>query len=297
MAYFIYNGQLYRSDELYHHGIKGQKWGVRRFQNADGSLTPAGRKRYSASNKTDPSNDRDHSKSNKSELAETLSMLGFGLITLNPLVVGVETARLAQAGAAKVKKGIYDKDRDKCVVDKETGLLLKSREMTQKEDAARVNPQFHNFDKNTKNNCMLCTSAYDLRRRGYEVEAKKASVGYFDNDIKAWYPKAKIEKIEDSEAKYKYRPMNEKMMKQVKNTLISQGDGARGNLMITWANTFSGHSVAYEVTNGALTLVDAQSGKVYKDPDKLLRRCSKSLTYARLDNVKFNKKTIREVAG
>ena len=32
--------------EMYHHGIKGQKWGVRRFQNKDGSLTPAGKQRY-----------------------------------------------------------------------------------------------------------------------------------------------------------------------------------------------------------------------------------------------------------
>lgn len=31
---------------LCHHGIKGQKWGVRRFQKKDGSLTPAGKKRY-----------------------------------------------------------------------------------------------------------------------------------------------------------------------------------------------------------------------------------------------------------
>ena len=37
---------MYYSNELYHHGIKGQKWGVRRFQNKDGSLTNAGRKRY-----------------------------------------------------------------------------------------------------------------------------------------------------------------------------------------------------------------------------------------------------------
>lgn len=32
--------------ELYHWGIKGQKWGIRRYQNKDGSLTPAGKKRY-----------------------------------------------------------------------------------------------------------------------------------------------------------------------------------------------------------------------------------------------------------
>lgn len=38
--YIITNGQLY------HHGIKGQKWGRRRYQNPDGSLTAAGRKRY-----------------------------------------------------------------------------------------------------------------------------------------------------------------------------------------------------------------------------------------------------------
>lgn len=31
---------------LYHSGVKGMKWGIRRYQNKDGSLTPAGKKRY-----------------------------------------------------------------------------------------------------------------------------------------------------------------------------------------------------------------------------------------------------------
>ena len=34
------------NNELEHHGIKGMRWGVRRYQNKDGSLTPRGKKRY-----------------------------------------------------------------------------------------------------------------------------------------------------------------------------------------------------------------------------------------------------------
>lgn len=39
--------QYQKTDELYHHGVIGMKWGIRRYQNKDGSLTRAGKKRYS----------------------------------------------------------------------------------------------------------------------------------------------------------------------------------------------------------------------------------------------------------
>lgn len=42
-----------------HHGIKGQKWGVRRFQNEDGSLTKAGKERYNEQNSPNSSDNSD----------------------------------------------------------------------------------------------------------------------------------------------------------------------------------------------------------------------------------------------
>lgn len=42
------NRRKIRTNELYHYGIQGQQWGLRRYQNPDGSLTPEGKERFHA---------------------------------------------------------------------------------------------------------------------------------------------------------------------------------------------------------------------------------------------------------
>ena len=59
--YLVYRVKY--SNELYHYGVKGQKWGIRRYQNEDGSLTEEGKKRYNSvfvsgsSKTTDPNSE------------------------------------------------------------------------------------------------------------------------------------------------------------------------------------------------------------------------------------------------
>jgi len=65
-TYYVAGIPFNSQDSLTHHGIRGQKWGIRRYQNPDGSLTEAGKERYLGDNYKS-SVDRIHSAWNKRE--------------------------------------------------------------------------------------------------------------------------------------------------------------------------------------------------------------------------------------
>ena len=65
-------------DELYHHGIKGQKWGVRRYRNADGTLTEAGKQRYG--------DEQTYNKQHKKDIAKKVA-IGLGIAAAAGLTI------------------------------------------------------------------------------------------------------------------------------------------------------------------------------------------------------------------
>lgn len=306
--------ELQHSDYLAHYGIKGQKWGVRRFQNADRTWTAEGKIRYgngegSLKKKTRYGQVSDEmrqrtiqrrtdKKSNNLPAVSAALMLATDIYTLNPVGLAFDTKRIIDAGVAYSKEKKFEKKREKAPLDAKTGLHLKTSEMTEKEDMRQINPGFKNFNTNTENNCMLCSTAYELRRRGYDVAANKVTVGYFHDEISDWFKGAKPKNIAiEQESKWKQslkaqNGLNKQASQAIKAALLKEPEGARGNLMVNWG-AGGGHSVVWEIQNGQVILRDCQSNKTYTNPDRLLNLCI-SADYVRTDNKQINFAKIKE---
>lgn len=241
------------NNELCHYGVKGMKWGVRHYQNNDGSLTSAGKKRY---NKGNNRSNTDKSQTDPQKKKKGLTDKQKKYIKIGAAAVGTA---LAVYGTYKIHQ-LYTGSNLK--VDPETGFRLLDKTESDRKALNTINPgKIRHFSINKSKeiidgsgtNCMLCTNAYEMRRRGYDV---RAGLDLEGNGFLADELFGKMYK--NYKGTDKVQPDLTKIYDYIKN----QEDGARGNFMVWW-DTSGGHSMIWENIHGRPYIKDAQTGTSY----------------------------------
>ena len=295
------------SFSIMHYGVKGMKWGVRRYQDKNGRLTAAGKEHYKKGGNKRSSN---HEKEQ--------GIIGYLVYRgVSALVNSVADAS-AKAKARKMVKQC-EKEREEAPIDKKSKLRMKTKILTREEDAKRVNPSrkldaYTGVSSGSTNNCVNCTMAYEMRRRGYEVQAKMNMTGRNGADVgKSYFKGAKKVSVQeapkfnknDQDEFIRYYNKEEPLARTGRNKALAtktiesikknSPPGSRGQICVRW-DRYCGHSMAYEVTaDGKVNIIDGQIGKVYNDKqaEKLLRRTC-STYFQRLDNCKVDLTKVKE---
>ena len=177
-------------------------------------------------------------------------------------------------------------------------LKKTSGNQTSDEHQKAINPEYKPGIYDNTMNCTFCSSAYDLRKRGYDVEANPISQceAYTIDDICSWYEnpqrvsKKTIDNYYNSLGIGDDIPLSKQS--RLYHALKSNGEGSRGHLVLYWPDG-SGHDVIWEVENGEAVLRDCQTGEISRTFDML--NMAMDYEYIRTDNVEPTEEILRTV--
>ena len=162
-------------------------------------------------------------------------------------------------------------------------LNQKQVAMTLDADMAACNPKYSKGGV-YKNNCISCALAYDLRRRGYDVEAAPIdTTSAINGSLPVQLGFYKGEKLET----FDVPSDNNVAMKQFSDRILKYGDGSRGLLRIRWKNG-DGHAAIWEVSGDIVVLRDPQNNTIVNLLDYVRR--AKTFYYFRTDNLELTNK-------
>lgn len=296
-------------DFLAHHGILGQKWGVRRFQDKNGRLTAEGKVRYSKN--------PDKAADTKEGFLDPITTAV--LATDVALLVTMTTATAVSKGVKKHNEKLGDKLLDKKGIADTSKTFTNDNpprkiegEHTAEEDMAKVNDAYGMLRPQTQNNCSHCSITMELRRRGFDVcsrtssepvythkQLEKAFVPPPQADNITWNNKPKnYDKMTNEEKNDAYREAKKegdvvRSFKAVeKNILAKYPEGARGLFSAVNPFVMIGHAMAFEVKGGKVVIYDTQSNRKFNlssPPDVFTANfaANSSVTY-RLDDKELN---------
>ena len=182
----------------------------------------------------------------------------------------------------------YWRDSKNHVEEMLPNLKRKTTETNQNEDMAACNPKYLKGGV-YKNNCISCALAYDMRRRGYDVESApidttSATNGSLPVQL-GFYKGEKLEVFEVPKDLYA-------ATKRFSNQILKYGDGSRGMLRIRWKNG-DGHVAVWEVDGNSVIVRDPQNNTIVDLSDYMCR--AKIFYYFRTDNLEPTEKVTRFV--
>jgi len=155
-------------------------------------------------------------------------------------------------------------------------------EWSNKENLEAINPDYWMATEGVTKNCGNCTVANELRRQGYDVEARHGD-GMSLNELVDMFDGAKVQRA----ARISTTDAPNEMAQKIEREILTWGEGARGAIRGEWSwksDGAEGHLFSFEVRGGAVKYDDGQSGK--ENVKHLERMKPQTIAYVRLDNTK-----------
>lgn len=134
-------------------------------------------------------------------------------------------------------------------------------------------------------NCFECTMAYEMRRRGYNVQANEVPGGRAIETLHAFDVKDSFNvKVSSPKgSRLSNRTLAEEAYSRIEETCLRYGDGARGMMAIYYAEPYDGgHALTWVVENGEFKVIDNQA--TGRDTYDTFLYCDGNVDVYRLDN-------------
>ena len=278
--------------ELKHYGIPGMIWGVR-----NGPPYPLGSNQKSTTEKSKTYQDKRYGNSYESKGANFIrskanldgmvdpglivlgvkALVAIGLLIAAPIISKKQTEKPVEDDNKKVEDEIKSNKEKNGKFEDIPKIIGKH---SPEEDMEAVNPHFLDGPE-YQSNCTMCTAAYELRRRGYDVEASTSKHGRNIVDYAKWFGYTKEEVSYNGYDKLKIA------FKDMPN-------GARGNISSQVGPFYSGHSMSWEKIKDKIVIRDCQENTVYYNIDTILNSDASYYYMYRTDNATINEELIMD---
>jgi hypothetical protein len=249
--------------ELYHYGVKGMKWGVRKDS-------------YASSKKSKNAQQRDKYLRDMKAIANGKKSVDDAMYRIGSKYMSAFDQNREEVELWNLSDGSMDYlNPNSLLTNFGSSAYNKGYIGLTDDDVRAVNPDFG--QPGTTHNCTKCSAALELRKRGLDVRAGRQTYPASSDALTYWFKDAVRE---------------EYMYEDAESTIKKNGPGSSGVLTCFYPNGAGGHAMHWSVTNnGDFSIEDGQSGRTFKSLSDVTSKYGflDTMVYSyRLDNCEPN---------